>query len=128
MDANDVVESFRHHMGEDTQSAAKGIIQPVKDVRADGDSVVFELEAGNADFPYLVSDYHLNICPAKDEGGIDWESGIGTGGYALESFDPGVRALVKRNPNYWKDGHAHFDEVETLQVADATARTSALLE
>ena len=126
MEPTDVVESFRHHMGEDTKSAAKGIVQPIKDVRIDGDNVVFELEAGNADFPYLVSDYHLNICPAKDEGGIDWESGVGTGGYALESFDPGVRTLVKRNPNYWKENAAYFDDVENLFIADAAARTNAL--
>ncbi|MEM9441663.1 MAG: ABC transporter substrate-binding protein, partial [Pseudomonadota bacterium] len=126
MEPNDVAESFRHHMGEDTKSAAKGIVQAIKDVRIDGDNVVFELEAGNADFPYLVSDYHLNICPAKDEGGIDWESGVGTGGYALESFDPGVRTLVKRNPNYWKENAAYFDEVENLFIADVAARTNAL--
>ena len=126
MDGNDVVESFRHHMGEDTQSAAKGIVQAIKDVRADGETIVFELEAGNADFPYLVSDYHLNICPAKDEGGIDWESGIGTGAYALENFDPGVRTLVKRNANYWKENAAYFDDVENLFIADVAARTNAL--
>ncbi|MEZ5931840.1 MAG: ABC transporter substrate-binding protein [Alphaproteobacteria bacterium] len=126
MDTADVVESFRHHMGEDTSSAAKGIVQAIKDVRADGDTVVFELDAGNADFPFLVSDYHLNICPAKDEGGIDWESGVGTGGYALESFDPGVRTHVKRNPNYWKENAAFFDEVENLFIADVAARTNAL--
>ena len=42
---------------------------------------VFELAGGNADFPFLMSDYHLCICPAQAEGGIDWESGVGSGGY-----------------------------------------------
>ena len=73
-----------------------------------------------------MSDYHLGICPAKDGGGIDWESGIGTGGYSLVSFEPGVRTVVKRNPNYWKEGAAHFDEVESLFIPDVTARTAAL--
>ena len=125
-DANDVVASINHHRGEDTKSAAKGIIAPIADVKADGkDTVVFSLDGGSADFPYLMSDYHLTICPAKD-GGIDWESGTGTGGYVLDTFDPGVRTLVKRNPNYWKEGRAHFDEVETLFISDVGARTSAL--
>ena len=127
LDADDVVASINHHRGEDTKSAAKGIIAPIEDVKADGkDTVVFKLSGGSADFPYLISDYHLVICPAKDGGGMDWESGVGTGGYVLEKFDPGVRTSVNRNPNYWKEGRAHFDSVETLYIADVGARTSAL--
>lgn len=123
----DVVASFNHHRGEDTRSAAKGIIAPVTDVRAEGkDVVVFTLNAGNADFPFLVSDYHLVICPANADGSIDWQSGVGTGGYSLESFDPGVNTVVKRNPNYWKEGRAHFESIENLFVADAVARTNAV--
>ncbi len=128
--AEDVVESFRHHMGEDTKSAAKGIIAAVESVEADGkDTVVFKLSGGNADFPYIASDYHLNICPAKDGGGIDWESGVGSGAYMLKDakdFEPGVRAVVHKNPNYWKEDAGHFDEVHNLFIADAGARTSAL--
>jgi hypothetical protein len=91
LDANDVVESLNHHRGEE--------------IKTDGtDTVVVTLEAGNADFSYIVSDYHLVIMPAKDGGGIDWESGVGTGAFALTSFEPGVRATMKRNPNYWKEG------------------------
>ncbi len=127
LDADDVVASLNHHRGEDTKSAAKGIVKPIKEVKADGkDTVVVTLEGGNADFPFLVSDYHLTICPAKDDGSMDWESGVGTGGYKLKTFDPGVRTDVERNPNYWKENAAYFDSVENLFIADATARTNAL--
>ena len=34
--------------------------------------------------------------------------------------------MTRRNPNYWKEGRAHFDEVETLQIADPNARLNAL--
>ena len=126
LDATDVVNTMNHHRGEESKSAAKGIVAAITDVKADGkDTVVFELSGGSADFPFLMSDYHLVICPAKDDG-IDWESGQGTGGFSLESFEPGVRTLVKRNPNYWKEGRAHFDEVENLYIADVSARTAAL--
>ena len=127
LDANDVLESLNHHRGEDTKSAAKGIIAPITDIKTDGgDTVVVTLDGGNADFPFLVSDYHLGICPAKDGGGIDWESGTGTGGYVLDNFDPGVRTTLKRNPNYWKADRAYFDSVENLFIADAAARTNAV--
>ena len=125
--ANDVVASIQHHLGE-TKSGAKGIVAQIKEIKADGKSrVVMKLEGPNADFPFLLTDYHLGICPANADGSIDWQSGIGTGGYKLENYDPGVRTLTSRNPNYWKSGRAHFDSVETLFIADTTARENGLV-
>jgi peptide/nickel transport system substrate-binding protein len=126
LDATDVVESFRHHMGEDSKSAASGLAAQIETVEADGGTVVFTLGTPNADWPYIVSDYHFAICPALPEGGIDWRSGVGTGGYVLETFDAGVRTLVRRFDNYWKPDAAFFDSIDNLFIADATARTNAL--
>jgi len=126
LDAADVVASINHHRGEDSKSAAKGIVDPIAEVRADGkETVVFTLQEGNADFPYIVSDYHLSICPSKG-GEIDWRSGIGTGGYVLESFEPGVRTTLTGNPSYWKADHAHFDACVVLSITDVNSRTNAL--
>ncbi len=126
MEADDVVASFNHHRGENSKSAAKPIVDPIADIKADGkDTVVFTMESGNADFPFIVSDYHLSILPSKD-GKVDAMSGVGTGGYTLESFEPGVRTSLKRFPNYWKEGRAHFDGAELLVIVDVAARTNAL--
>lgn len=125
--ADDVIATFNNHRGEDSKSAAKGLLTAVKDIRKDGDGmVIFELEDGNADFPFIVSDYHLIIQPSKD-GVVDPLSGLGTGGYILESFEPGVRSLSKRNPNYFKADSAHFDEIELLSILDVTARQNAIM-
>ena len=125
--SEDVVASINHHLGEESKSAAKGIMAGVVSVKADGKhAVTVELSGGDADFPFLLTDYHMNICPANSDGTIDWASGIGTGGYILKEHDPGVRSFTTRNPNYWKTGFAHFDEVEINQIADATARSQAL--
>ena len=127
LDSRDVVDSIRHHLAEDSKSAAKAILAGVESVEADGThGVKVTLTGGDADFPFLMSDYHILICPSNGDGTIDWQSGIGTGGYTLVEHDPGVRTLTKRNPNYWKEGRAHFDEVETLQIADPNARLNAL--
>ena len=124
--ADDVIASINHHRGEDSKSAAKAILEPIVEIKADGkNTVVFTLREGNADFPFIVSDYHIAMMPAKD-GKLDPASGVGTGGYILESFEPGVRTSFKRNPNYWKEGRAHFDEVEILSIIDIAARTNAL--
>ncbi|PON17671.1 peptide ABC transporter substrate-binding protein [Candidatus Entotheonella serta] len=123
LEAEDVIASYNHHRGDDSKSAAKSLLNTVKAIKADGKhTVVFELSEGNADFPYVTSDYHLTIQPA----GGDISKGIGTGGYILQDFEPGVRARTKRNPNYWKEGRAHFDEIEMTVIADVNARTNAL--
>ena len=127
MDADDVVASINHHRGEDSASAAKSILDAVEDIRTDGkDTVVVTFSGGNADLPFLMSDYHLVILPAS-EGTVEWRSGVGTGGFSLTSFEPGVSATAKRNPNYWKEGRAHFDEIELIGIQDVVARTNALM-
>lgn len=127
MTADDVIASINHHRGEGSKSAANGLLTAVKDIRKDGDNVVVvELDAGNADFPFLVSDYHMAIMPA-DGDKMDFAAGVGTGGYTLEEFEPGVRMRFKRFANYWKEGRAHFDEVETLSLLDTTARQNAVM-
>ncbi|MFQ5551491.1 MAG: ABC transporter substrate-binding protein, partial [Gemmatimonadales bacterium] len=99
LEAEDIIVSLNLHRGEDTKSGAKGVVSGIKDIKADGKhKVVFELDGPNADFPSILTDYHLNIVPAKD-GKADWQSGIGTGAYTLEEFEPGVRAAVKLNSN-----------------------------
>ena len=127
LDANDVVASINHHRHEDSKSAAKALLKPVTDVSIEGgDTVVVSLDGGNADFPYIISDYHIAILPA-DGDGIDWQSGAGCGGYRLDDFEPGVRSGFTRFENYWKAPHrAHFDEVELLSIVDVAARTNAL--
>ena len=62
LEAEDVVFSINHHRGKDSKSAAKGVVDPIKEVKADGKhTVVFTLDGGNADFAFIMSDYHLTI-------------------------------------------------------------------
>ena len=124
---DDVIASYRHHMGKDSKSAVKSVLAAVADIKADGkDTVVFTLNGGNADFPYIASDYHIPIMPAKPDGSADWQSNMRTGPFSFVSWDPGVRAKLKRNPNYHKSGKPYFDEVEFLTIGDVGARMNAL--
>jgi peptide/nickel transport system substrate-binding protein len=124
--ADDVIASINHHRGEESKSAMKPLLAPVREIRADGpQTVVVTLEAGNADFPFLMNDYHMPIMPAKD-GKADWQSGVGAGAYRLAKNDPGVRIELTRNPNYYKPDRGWFDECVVLGIADAAARQAAL--
>lgn len=122
----DVVASINYHRGDQSTSAAKPIVAPITEIKVDGQDVVVTLDGGNADFPFLVSDYHLAILPSQD-GKIDKTSTDGCGAYVVKAYEPGVRAAMDRNPNYWKSDRAHFDGVELLTVVDPAARQSALL-
>lgn len=128
-EAEDVLASLNHHRGDDSESAAKPLLAAIEEMRAeDKHTVVFKLAEGNADFPFVMNDYHLPMCPSKD-GKIIYEDGaIGTGGYVMEEHEPGVRMELRRNPNYFKgDARAHFEEVELIGIADVTARQNALI-
>jgi len=126
MTAEDVVYSFNEHRGPDTKSAAKGVVDPITDIKADGKyTVIFTLKEGNADFPFIASDYHIPVIPAGTKG-KEYEKSIGTGPFSMVAWEPGVRFLGKRNPNYFKEGRPYFDEVEIIGIADTNARTNAL--
>lgn len=121
--AEDAALSLQRHSNEDAKSGALGIMRSVKDVKAEGDEVVVMLDGGNADLPYLMTDYHLIIQPG---GGMDDPAaGIGTGPYVLKEVDMGVRFVAEKNPNYWGDlGYAQT--IELIVINDNTARVAAL--
>ena len=122
--AEDAVFSLNLHRGENTVSIVKSIMAQVTDVVATGPHEITVTLAGpNASFPSVLSTTPMLIVPA---GTTDFDKGVGTGGYILEVYEPGVRSRVVRNPNYWKKDRAHFDAVEMLAVRDVNARTTAL--
>ena len=95
MTSNDVVKTLQRHSGEDTKSAALGIMRGIESIKADGKyKVIIELKSGNADLPYLLTDYHLVIQP---NGGLDNPTAaIRTGPYEMEYNEPGVRFVGKK--------------------------------
>ncbi|WP_348647659.1 ABC transporter substrate-binding protein [Marivita sp. S6314] len=126
--ADDVLSSLQMHTAEGAKSAAKPIVDNISEMTKVNDhEVTFTLKAGNADFPFLLSDYHLCIFPAgQTEEAI--AQGIGTGMYKVESFDPGVRILLSRVDSHYKDGeYGWFDSVEMIAINDSSARMNALM-
>ncbi|MEM7506572.1 MAG: ABC transporter substrate-binding protein [Pseudomonadota bacterium] len=126
--AADVIASMNHHRGEESQSAAKPIVSAIKDIEAVGDNAVkFTLDGGNADFPFVLTDYHLVIGKDDGSGKVDWNSGIGSGTYVRKNFEPGIRLDLVRHENNWRKDRGWFDEVEMLAIVDPVARQNALM-
>ncbi len=124
--SKDAIASLNHHRGE-TSSAAAPLLSSVTDIKADGDhTIVIELDQGFADLPWIMTDYHLAMVPAKDDGTADWESGIGAGPYRITQRDAGVRIDLERHDAWHREG-AHFDTIEMTVLNDPNARQAAIV-
>jgi peptide/nickel transport system substrate-binding protein len=122
-DADDAIYSLNLHRGA-SKSGAAGPFKAISDIKKLGlNQIAITLSSADADLPYVLSDYHVLMVP---NGFTDWANPVGTGGYTLGKFDPGVRCSLKRNPNYWKPGRANADTIEITVINDSTAMLAAL--
>ncbi|RWI00199.1 MAG: ABC transporter substrate-binding protein [Mesorhizobium sp.] len=123
--AEDVVATLERHSDAKSNSGALGVLKSIDAIKANGDEVVVTLKEANADFPYLMTDYHLIIQP---NGGRDNPAaGISAGPYKVTVDEPGIRHGGERFANYWQaDKRGFADQVEIIVINDTTARISAL--
>ena len=125
--ADDVIASLNHHRGEKSTSAAKSMLTSVKEIVKNNDhSITIKLTAGMADLPWLVTDVHLAICPANEDGTLNWQSGDGSGPYKLISGEFGRGFELKRHDGWHLSG-AYFDAVSIIVINDPSARQTALI-
>ncbi|GHC73256.1 ABC transporter substrate-binding protein [Limoniibacter endophyticus] len=123
--AEDVVFSLNRHLDPAVGSKVNAIAKQISSVKAiDESTVEITLEAPNADLPTILALHHFMIVA---DGTTDFSKGNGTGPFVLETFEPGVRSIVKRNENYWKDQKANLDSFEFFAISDETARMNAVL-
>ncbi|PSJ56663.1 ABC transporter substrate-binding protein [Pseudaminobacter soli (ex Li et al. 2025)] len=123
--AEDVAATLERHSDEKSKSGALGILKNIKGIKAAGKEVIVTLADPDADFPYLMADYHLVIQP--NGGRDDPNAGISAGPYKVTVNQPGVRHGGERFANYWRGDRAgHADQVEIVVINDATARLAAL--
>jgi peptide/nickel transport system substrate-binding protein len=100
----------------------------------DEQTVVFTLATPNADFLYGVANrFALIIQDGMEnpntiaEGDAPYASFNGTGPFVLTNYDAaGGRAVLSRNPNYWKIGQPLLDGVEFVFIDDPATQVQAL--
>ena len=123
--AEDVIYSYQRVLDPKTGSGGKPQLSSIKEMKIlDSHTVFFKLVDPDADFPVLLSNRFSLIVPA---GFTDFDHAIGTGPFRVKEFKPGIRCVVERNPNYWKTGLPHLDEVETFGLGDGVGRANDLL-
>ncbi len=120
--ADDAVWSMNRHLGEDSTSVIKSVLATIKEWKKVGPyEVKAVMNSPNADLPTLLGMFQNKVVKNGTKG--DW---IGTGPYTMESFQPGVKSVHKRNENYWRAG-AHLDACEITAITDPVARVNALV-
>ncbi len=125
--ADDAIASLNHHRGDKTTSAAASLLKDVKEIVKNGPhSITVKLASGNADLPWLMTDYHLAMLPANADGTVDWQSGDGAGPYKIVSHHPGVGTKLVRHDGWHLEG-AYFDKVELMVLNNPNAREIALV-
>ena len=126
--ADDVVYSMTRHLGEDSTSKAKGLVNMVREwKKVDSHTVKAMLETPNADLPQILGTFHFKVVQdgaAGKDGYFNLPAG--TGPFKITEFKPGVRSVHVRNPDYWRDG-PNVDELEVFAITDNVARVNALI-
>ena len=69
---------------------------------------------------------YVNTNYVVQDGTTNYSKPIGTGPYKLQSFTPGQRSVLVRNPDYWRDPYPYVDQLEIISIDDADARLNAL--
>ena len=113
---------MNRHLGENSTSVIKSVMASVKEWKKVGSHEVKAIvSTPNADLPTVLGIFQNKIVKNGTKG-----EGIGTGPFTMESFQPGVKSIHKRNENYWREG-AHLDGIEITAITDPVARVNALL-
>ncbi len=127
----DVVYTFNRL--KEVESPALSLLGEFEVSAPDGYTVVFTLPQINADFLYGVAARQaLIVRDGEDapnvlgEGDAAFENFNGTGPFVLTQFDPGARAVLTANANYW-NGAPALSGLEFIYIDDAVAQVDALL-
>lgn len=125
LSSTDVVYSLKRHLDESVGSKANSIAKQMAEIEAVDDlTVKIVLSEPNADLPTILSLHHFMIIA---DGVTDFSTADGTGAFICESFEPGVRSIAVKNPNYFKEQGPYLDSFEYFAISDNNARVNAVL-
>lgn len=121
--ADDVVFSLQRHLDPAVGSKVNSIASQMAEIsKVDDLTVKIVLEQANADLPTILALHHFMIVA---DGTTDFSKGIGTGAFICEVFEPGVKSVARKNPDYWKE--TYLDSFEFFAISDNNARVNALM-
>ena len=96
----DCIYTLNRHRGEESDSIIKAWLDVIADMKADGDWLVIDLKAPNADFPMYLGDMHAVVVPDGfgAENLEDFDNLVGTGPFVLGQFPSRGRDAGEEEP------------------------------
>lgn len=124
LNADDVVFSLTRHKDPELGSQANVFAAQMSEItKIDDLAVRIVLDRPNADLRAILGLHHFSIIA---DGTTDFSTANGTGAFTCELFEPGIRSVARRNPDYWRQG-GFVDSIELFGIPDTGARTNALM-
>lgn len=128
LDSNDVVFTLKRHI---ERASGIPLLAPIASITGPtADTVVIQLKEP---YPALLADIGAvsnGILPADYAGAKEddfFKSPIGTGPFALKSWEQGGTVTLTKNQNYWQAGKPDLDEISFTVVPDENQRVQQLL-
>ena len=126
----DVKASYERVKDEAVGASSFAELSPIDTVDAPDDLTVV-LNMGTPSAPllsYLAFVSTAIVSSAFLDGGGDPNTdSIGTGPFMLDAREPGVRVVVVKNPDYYREGLPYLDQIDFIPYADETTRMAAAL-
>jgi peptide/nickel transport system substrate-binding protein len=126
LDAEDVVYSIARVIDPDYGSPARAAVKMIDRIEATGPLTVrMTLDSTFADLPLQLMDPRLRII-AKGSADTVGRTGLGTGPFRVETFDPDGITVLTAFEAYW-EGPPELARIEVIGVPNAQARLQAVL-
>jgi glutathione transport system substrate-binding protein len=124
----DVKASFERVLDEATGATAFAELSAIESIDTPDDlTAVLNLSQASAPLVSYLADTGASIVSAAflEGGGDPNVESIGTGPFVLDSREPGVRAVVVKNENYYREGLPYLDQIDFIPYADENTRMAA---
>jgi peptide/nickel transport system substrate-binding protein len=128
--SEDVKTSFDRNLKIADPQGAASLYLNLKNIETpDDQTVVFNLKAPDATWPFLLTSGGAAIAPAEYPADKIQPSdqAIGSGRYAIESYEPGQQTVLTANPEYTGDDPAQVDQV-IIQYYDKASTLKQAVE
>lgn len=126
LEAEDVVAFFKQIVDPATAAPSRSNYSMVTNIAAkDNYSVTFDLSIPYGGFADIMGDRQAKITPRDLVGELS-KKPIGTGPFMFQSYTPGDRMILVRNPNYYETGLPKLDGVVIRIIPEPSVKTAAL--
>lgn len=126
MVADDVVAFYRRLLDPANNAPSRSNYDMVASVSApDAHTVIFELSSPYGGFADILSDRQVKITPRDMVDQLSTRP-VGTGPFRFESYTPGDRMVLSRNPDYFEPGMPKLAGVELRIIPEMSVKLAAL--